>query len=430
VIALLWLATAFAQDFVRTSAGATAGWAPQAAASDVDLLVGERFRITAIDGDDFALRLLADARFTVDPDGEPTLEYHRVSQLGTSLDGQSWRLDLGRHPVRHGGPRLVDGAQVLFEPGDFEVGGWAGLAPDLFTTLPRLRPGGGPILGWSRSQLGATVVGEVVFADTGEVDRAGVLATARASRDRLLDLFSRVDMELAGPAEPHLADAQALVLIRPWTTTRFDLLYNAFSSLRYQRTAALDPTLQRFEQRLLDLGLQLGIQQDTVDPTINHLVGGGARWRSPSADLTPFFGATGRYRHHLNPLNRYARLTPHVGIGMPAAGWLELTTDANYIEVDGTRRGDGGLGAFWDPADSIVGLDSSARVLINPRDYEGAPGFYADLFADIWLPADLVAVAGVSVLTEPVEDFADTSLGAFLRVTHNFRPTTASGSSL
>ena len=415
-----WLATALAQDFVQSSIGASAGYVPRAADGDVDLLLGERFSLTVVDRDGYDLLAVASARFTIDPDDAPTLEYHRVSQLGTTLRTESWALDLGRHPVRYGGPRLVDGAQVLFKSGDAEFGAWAGLAPDLFTTLPRLRPGGGPILAWNRSRLGGSLVGEVLFAPTGELDRAGVLATARASHDRLVDVLGRLDLELAG-AEPHLADGQVLVLYRPWVTTRFDALYNAFSSLRYQTTEGLDPTLQRFEQRLLALGLELGIQQDTVDPTLNHLVGGGAKWRSRSTNLAPFMGITARYRHNLNPLDRFTRVTPRVGAGMDAGGWLEMAADFNYIDVDGGRRGDLGVAAFWEPNESVVGLDATARILVNPRDYGGEPGFYTDLFVDWWLPEDLILVAGTSVLGEPAGGFVDTSIGGYLRLTHRLR---------
>ncbi len=418
---LAWLTTALAQDFVRTSVGATAGYVPQVPAADLDLLLGERMRLTLHDGDHFDIRAVADARFTVDPDDIPTLEYHRVGQLGLSLQSESWTLDLGRHPVARGGPRLVDGAQLLFKPGDVEVGIWGGLAPDLFTTLPRIRPGGGPILAWDRSQLGASAVGEVLVAETGELDRGAALATVRVSHDRLLEFLGRLDVELAGPVGPHLSDAQALVLLRPWSTTRFDLLYNAFSSLRYQRTEELDPTLQRFGQRLLDLGLELGIQQDTLDPSINQLVGGGAKWRSESPNLTPFCGITSRYRHNANPLDRYARLTPHVGLGLEAAGWLELTVDANYLDVDHARRGDGGLTVFWEPSEARIGLDGSARLIISPRDYEEQEGFYADLFAD-WLFGDLSVLLGTSVLAEPVGGLMDTSVGGYARVTHRLRP--------
>lgn len=413
-------ALATPSDVSITTIGASATYAPAVAQGEIDLLLGQRLRWRLSEG----ARALVDARFTLDPLGEDLLRWTQVRQLGVSLTTGPWTVDLGRHPVRYGGPRLVDGAQAIVKNGALELGVWGGLAPDLFTTLPRLRFGGGPVVAYTTSAGQLAAVGEILFTEAGQLDRSAVLTTGRYTVDQLLDVSGRLDAELVGTdGRPHLSDGQILVITRPGDL-RFDALYNAFSSYRYLQTEGLDPDLQRFEQRTLALGLALGLVEETRDPSINHLVGAAARWQPSSDDLAPRALVEARYRFHPNPANRFARLHPQVALGgIPVLGRLEVALDGNLIAVDDEVQYDAGLIAVLEPSDEPAWiLDGSARLLVNP-DYDGL-GWYADLFVDWILPVDLAVVVGVAATNEPYEALPDLGVSGFLRLTKYLRPGT------
>lgn len=419
---LAGVAAAAPSDLSMTSIGASGTYAPAVEAGEFDLLLGQRLRWTLSDGVAVS-RALVDGRFTFDPLGEDLVRWQQLRQLGVSVEIGSWSLDVGRHPVRHGGPRLVDGVQGVVGLGEIELGVWGGLAPDLFTTIPRLRYGGGPIVAWTRSASQAALVGEVLAAEGG-LDRVGLLATARHTVDRLLDASGRLDLELASvEGGPHLSDGQVLVIARPAEALRIDALYDVFSSYRYLQTEPLDPELQRFQGRLLQLGIDLGITQDVRDPSLNHLVGGGVRVQGTGDGLQPRVGVDGRYRMNPNPANRFARVHPQVALaGIPLAGALEVALDGNVIAADDSVRYDGGVLFLWEPGDDPrVLLDGSARWIVDEADYDGI-GWYTDLFVDWITPLDVAVVAGASVVQEPYEGLPDLGVSGFLRITTYVRP--------
>ena len=417
--------------------------------ADVDLLLGQRLRWTLGTGGDgpnpVTTRALADARFTVDPspgyegDGQ-AFETHNVRQLGFEFTNDKVTFDLGRHPVFRGGPRLVDGIQALYRPSPtVDVGVWGGLAPSMFDTDFRLRPGGGPIVAFTGSRAQLSVVGEVTMFD-GALDRAGVLAMGRVSANRLIEASGRLDMELASAdGGPRLSDLYVATLISPSSGFRFDVMYNAFSSYQYVSSADLDPEQLRFAQRVELVATIPGVvpvvdEQLAQDPTVNHLVGGSVRLGgSGDGGGAPRFEIMARHRQHPDEANRYTRIQPTVG-AVNLGGRVDLLLNANWLStgvdpdialqpLEGPRASqfDVGLTSVIQATDSLA-LDASVRALSVPSTYDGL-GLYADLYIDVVSPrADLLVLSGVSFLSEPDLDQRDGEYGLFLRIAKYLRP--------
>lgn len=421
-------------------------------ANDLDLLVGQRLRWTLIGKENFHLRARADARFVLGVDGdEAFFQRNRVRTLGLSFLTRKWTLDVGRHPVHKGGPRLVDGLQFVYHVSKkFELGVWGGLAPDLFTTDPRLRPGGGPILAFTASRFQLSVVGEVLTAEDG-LDRVGALAMARLSAARTIEVSGRLDMDLiSAEGGPHLADAQAFVRWAPVPAMRFDVFYDAFSSYRYLKTENLDPDIQRFDLRLLKNDIRLpALLQNCLEPKVAHAMGSTLALQPDSDGVAPRVAVAGRYRFGtpegdvplfepgvtenvcaFDDVNEFLRVNPQIGLmGIPLGGRLDVRLDANLYQIEGRSQYDGGIIVFWEPSDDgVFAIDLSYRALINPFDevdnplgYDGL-GHYGDLFVDLVVePADLMVGAGVNVVTEPGVIVSDTGIGAFARITKYLR---------
>lgn len=416
-------------DLAVTSVGAAVVAVPTLGQADVDLLFGQRLRWGVGEVTDGYNRLWFDGALTVDLLREVTWERTRLTRAGVELRRGPVLLDLGRAPVRYGGPRLVDGAQVLVGAAALKVGAWAGLAPDLFTTIPRLRPAAGPVVAWERPQIQASLVGEVALSEELLLDRAASLALARVTADRWLDVSARWDMDWVSPTlpegagGPHLADGRLLASIRPDATWRIDALYEAYSSLRYLQTEPLDPRLRRYQQRLLAYGIRWGITQDFQDPTLHHLVGGGVRWADRAGlGAVPRAGVDARYRYHPNPTNRFARVHGEFGVGeIPAAGFLDCALDGALVEVDSEVQVDSGVTVVWEPGDSRAwAMDASVRVLVAPAVYQGL-GWYTDLFVDAVPDRTWLVAAGTFVSREPDPDFDDLGIGAFARVGAHLR---------
>ncbi len=407
-----------------TSFGAQVVAVPTLGQADLDFLLGQRLRWSVGKVADGSNRVWLDSRFTLDPFREVLLERTRVTRASLELQRGGLTLELGRSPVRYGGPRLVDGDQALVDLGETEVGVWAGLAPDLFTTIPRVRPAAGPVVAWQRSWIQASLLGEVALSPEMALDRAASLAMLRATADRWLDVSGRADVDwVSAEGGPHLADGRVLAIVRPTRRIRVDALYNAFSSLRYLQTEPLDPTLRRFQQRILDLGIQLGVAQDSLDPTLNQVVGGAFRYQDPMGLGAAFrWSVDARYRYNPNPLNRFARLHGEVAVGeIPAGGALDLALDGSVVEVNSDLQLDPGLTVVWEPTEARSwALDGSIRALVAPGAYDGL-GWYTDLYLDAVLSRTWLIVTGVQATREPDPDFDDLGIGAFVRASAHIR---------
>lgn len=443
LLALAAAARAQSSDVSISSVGVQTWTSSALSATDADLSLAERLRWT-IAGEPAgtrATRLLTDARFTIDPSGggTPAFEWSSVRQLGVEVSRPSVSVVVGRTAVFRGGPRLVDGVQALLKPSDsLSVGGWAGLAPDVFTTLPRLRPGAGPVVSYATSRLQASVVGDVTVAvgdpaHTG-LDRVGVLSMVRATADRAAEVSGRLDLELVGAEGARLVDGTVFGVVTPVSFLRVDAVYNAFSSYLYQNTSDLDPDVRRYVARAGGLGTGVdAIQEDTRDPRLNHVVGGAVQLEPDTDGAAPRVRVMVRNRFHPDPDNRYFRLNPQAGV-VRVADALDVLADANYLAVpidpldslvdpQVGHQWDAGLVATFFPGESAVGLDGSLRYVHAP-DQLAASGWYGDLYVDV-VSEDLglLMTAGGSIVTEPdIAAQQDTGLGAYLRVSKYVRP--------
>ncbi len=433
----LWGSAALAQtvpasDVSITSVGmqtvtsASVGPDNGAENADFDMLIAQRLRWTLGESaGGTTTRALADARFTFDPSAgfngdAQNFEITNLRQLGVEVNGSAFTLDVGRHPVFRGGPRLVDGIQALARPSStVDVGVWAGLAPSLFDTDFRLRPGAGPVLAFTGSRAQASLVGEVLLFD-GALDRAGVLAMGRVSTNRLLEVSGRLDLQLASAdGGPRLSDAQIYTILAPSSSVRFDALYNAFSSYQYLSSADLDPEQQRFDLRLQEIQ-GVNVLDVQPDPTVNHLFGASTRLEANPDGASPRFETLFRYRQTPEEANRYLRLSPTLG-AVRLAGRLDLLLNANWLKVEETSQFDAGLVSYVDLTD-VIALDTSIRALSVPDDYDGL-GWYADLYLNVIAPeADLLLLTGVGLTSEPDLDQGDGEYNFFLRLSKYLRP--------
>jgi len=423
-VALAWAAAARAGSgeapamVSTTMVGMQSAWSPSVTAGNLDLLLAERLRWDLAEpGAPMGVRVLADGRFRIDPWRTPTLERNLVRTLGVELSTSEWTLDLGRHPVYQGGPRLVDGVQLRYHAsGGWEIGAWGGFVPDLYTTRPALRFGGGPILAFERSWIQGSLVGEVSWA-AGALDRAGLLALGRVSADPTVEASGRLDVQVVdAQGTPGLADGSVYVRWRPEDALRVDALYDAYSSFRYLGTEERDPDVHRFAVRAQAAGVTEDIPQDAFDPTLYHLVGLSGTWTPPGA-MGAQMGLRGRYRYHPDPSRRLAWLGPELAVRGLAGERLDLTLDGSLRWFDAALRGDAGLTVLLEPTpDRALALDGSVRLLIDPKTYGGRPGWYTDLFVDWVLPAGFVVVGGVDFVREWDGAFADVGYGAFLSV--------------
>ncbi|MCB9677091.1 MAG: hypothetical protein H6737_18385 [Alphaproteobacteria bacterium] len=439
-----------------TSVGAQFWQSAAVGKQDIDVLLEQRLRWTLMQNENMAIRLRADGRFTLDVDNddprppiEPVFfERNRVKQLGASIITNGWTLDIGRARVHKGGPRLVDGVQFLARPSTtFEIGAWAGLAPDTFTTEFRTnRFGGGPIIAYAASRVQASLVGD--FLISGGLDRAAVLAQVRASAARTIEVAGRLDMDLASNYGPHLQDSQVFARWAPVDSARIDVFWDGFSSYLYRNTENLDPDITRFGLRMRDQDLRLdAVLQNCLEPKVAHAIGTNFLLQPRSDGTAPHVSLKGRYRFGgkedlvlndgvvapkcgFDDINTFLRVNPTVGlVGLPIAGRLDVKLDGNFFTIDGKTQYDAGVLLFWEPSDEgVFAFDTSYRLLINPYDaaknplgYQGV-GHYTDVFVDLVVPsADLMLGTGLNVVSEPGVIVDDLSVGAYARVTKYLR---------
>lgn len=130
----------------RFSAGVWFDAAPSSRAYGLDMLLGDTLRASLIEKPTLHLDLLAAARLSVRLFDGGQVDRARVRALGLRFKLDKVVLDVGRFTPKGGGIRLVDGVQVLGDLGHgVQLGAWAGLGPDPWSTMPAARFGGGPV---------------------------------------------------------------------------------------------------------------------------------------------------------------------------------------------------------------------------------------------------------------------------------------------
>lgn len=407
-------------DEAVTSVGSTSTWTGSLARADVDFVFSERARWKLGDAAGLTWRARVDGRWTVDPKGPNTWEQSRLRVLGLLGRSGDWTVEVGRSAVAYGGPRLVDGVQARYRFPSVEVGVWGGEVPDLYTSTPAARFGGGPVVSFHHGQFSGSVVGEALFGGGG-FDRAGVLLLASVAGAPLYEVTARLDAQVAGPVVgPTISDGAVNVRWMPHDSVRFSAFYDAYSTFRYIRTAGEDPDIRRFAERIQALGVSEQAYLDDSDPRTYHLVGGDARWQASGALPAPRLSASARYRWHPDVERRYARAT---GSASWVADTWQLGVDGAAHVTDEGPRGEAGLSLWTAPVGSTpLAFDASVRLIVDLANPTGAPpGGYADLFVD-WLgPANFAVIAGGTVYSEPGM-VRDIGVGGFLKVQHRLRP--------
>ena len=332
-------------------------------------------------------------------------------------------LSVGRSNVRYGGPRLVDGIQGLWSPNaTFAAGAWGGLAPDLFTTLPRARYGGGAIASFNFFGFRGSVMTETLLAE-GALDRAGALFQLRFETLPTISFTSRLDVQLGPDLERKIADAAVLGSLVPSEAIKLSAEYHAYSSYRYLETQDLDPGIQRFSKRVVDLGLVTGIPQDSPDETLYHQVGARARWASDLKNgLRSHASLLLRGRTTDDPLKRYIMFAPSAGMHELLDGRIGAEIDANVRLTEAATFGDAGTTlSLQSTGETDWVIDSSLRLLFSPE-YKDFPGFYSDLFFDFSTRRNLVFSAGAYLALENDETVDELSFGGFLIASFRARP--------
>jgi len=123
----------------------------------------------------------------------------------------------------------------------------------------------------------------------------------------------------------------------------------------------------------------------------------------------------------------YLRINPSVGV-IRIADTVDLTADADYLQVEGGTQYDAGLTVVVEPPESPLSIDTSVRAIIAPTLFPG-PTYYADLYVNVVsVPLDLLLIAGGEITSEPdLAPQASTGIGGFLRVAKYLRPPRRAG---
>jgi hypothetical protein len=391
--------------------------------SDLDLLLTERLRWKVLPQLPGETRLWIDGRLVVDTNGTVGLEHSRLTRMATSTQVDRFTLDVGRSPVQYGGPRLVDGLQGQWRLNrSFLAGVWGGYAPDLFSTLPRNRVGGGLFASFSSMGIAASLLTENLFSE-GLKDRSAALFQLRFETLPTISVGSRMDVQQDGDSSWRVADGALFARISPNAHWRVDADYHAYSSYRYLETQDLDPTIQRFAQRAEAVGLTTGIPQESPDTTLFQQVSGRLRWRSPQIGESEI-GASllFKVRTAANGIGDYALVAPSVGLYGWAGGRVDTAIDAALRQSGESFSGDaGGTVAFLSQGDADWMVDCSARALFSSA-YDGVPGAYLDTFFDWGIGSGWVLSTGAYAALEHDLVVEELSFGGFLFASFGVRP--------
>lgn len=349
-----------------------------------ELLVGETLTAVLREDERARVTLRVAGRGGIDPVAG-ALRRLRVRDLTVAVRTGRVQLDVGRFSV-DGGWRLADGAQARVDlGGGWAAGAWGGLAPDVVSTAPALRWGGGPVVGWSGTSGEWSLVGEALATVDG-LDRLAAVTRGRVELGRVAELSGRADVQ-AVDRGVRLADAVAVARLDPSAALRVDLSWEAWSALAYLASDGRDPLVRRFASRSQALVGDPWIPQDALDPTVTHQVRAAVGWRrvlDGGTRLTA--GASGVARAHRVVDRRLARADARVGLGGLAGGRVDLSLGQGVLRWPDRT-------AALTTASATVALDDAARVALDAQGElvlqpilgtkRWGPSVYADLFADV-----------------------------------------------
>lgn len=389
---------------------------------DLELLLSDALTAVLVDRDGLELELVFSGRTGVRI-FQGALDNPRIRAVGLRLQTGAWTVDLGRFVPLGGGWRLADGVQAVAQVGHgVFVGAWAGFGPDPYTTLPALRFGGGPILGWTGDRGEVSLLGEVLGTPDG-LDRASGVLRGRVELGRVAEVFGTLDLQAGGVDAPvRLADATVLARLDPRDDVRVELVYDAWSSLSYLVSQDRDPRITRFAQRSQALLGDPWTPQDTTDPTVTHLAGAGVTWRPAvgrEGAQRLVLRLQGRYRHHDDPLRRNVNAGLDATLTGLAGGRLEVGLGGGVLWWQ-DQPGGRGSARIWSQLDrqGRVALDTTADLFIQllPDTGQWTPSVYADAFLDAFVLPELALGAGYMLTTTADFERWDTWHGAMVRL--------------
>lgn len=359
-----------------------------------------------------SLQVRGRVRFDLVPD--PTPHAGRLDRLGLTVQRGVVEVRLGRHGVGGEGWRLLDGVQVTAATParGLRVGGWVGLLPDPWSTLPSAdRLGGGPIVSFRHKRVELLFLGEVAGVLAGP---AGASAPATPALDRAALLLRGVvrptdavrvrgwlDLQGRSGGPVALADAGvhgAWRFARAWD---LDGGWSVFSSLALLASHQRDEALSTFAaRREAALGIAL-LPAEALDSTHYHAVTLRLRRRPGTLGPGDHLGGElrGRYRHAAVAKSRWLRVGPRVGAYGLADRRLDLEGDVAFLWTGGGPRLSGGprLMATPDPTRKV----SLEAAVLGIADLSGAQdpqhALAAEVHGGLWL-GDVRVALGYELL--------------------------------
>jgi hypothetical protein len=317
----------------RTTVGVDGIYAQVTGEGSINGLLDERLKAELFETDTMTGTFYLRGRLRYSFDDPGRFDSSRVRDLRLSIQSGEWEVDLGRTPI-DGGFRLVDGVKATRAVGPWRLGGWAGAGVDPYTTLPAARFGGGPVVSYIASDLNIQAIGEVLVGADG-LDRLSAATSVLWDPTQQVNVSSRLDLQYGGPQQPiSIADASVTTSVLMTDDVRVYGMYDGYSSFAYLWGEKQDPWVQRFSQRVETIDPEWAFSQDSLDDTMYHLFGAGARWTPERWD----FRLRSRARYHTLPERRYARMTVHEGYRGLLGGRLDLAVQQTWLYW-GARHG-------------------------------------------------------------------------------------------
>lgn len=359
------------------------------------------------------VRLLMKGRARLNFLPSPTLRAARLTTLGIQIDAGALRLLVGRHVLGGRGWRVMDGVQVtgLVARG-VRVGGWVGLLPDPWDTLPAIdRVGAGPLFSYERRRIRVSVAGEVVVVLGGAagpssgggpapgtvpplLDRTGIQVDVAALPHDDVSLAGRVDVQGRAGGPVGVADAGFFATWRFRPTWDLRGGVSVYASLASLASSERDEALSAFaERRAAALGQDLA-PVDVLDRQHHLAVELRLRRRAGGDVLRRLRGELrARYRHAVDAADRWLRVgLSGGGVGL-AGGALDLQGDTAFYWSGGRPRLGGGPRIYASPLPGWT-VDGGVSAL---ADLSGAADPQHMALVEVWTGVRVVKELFVSV---------------------------------
>ncbi|MCO4768679.1 MAG: hypothetical protein KDA24_01520 [Deltaproteobacteria bacterium] len=321
----------------------------------------------------------------------------RIRALGVRLETPKWRAELGRSAVIDGGWRLVDGVQFLARPkGFFEVGGWLGEMPDIWTTSPAPRFGGGPILRWRGRMVQVGFVGEVGGGAQG-IDRLAGRLTGRFEFKKLIDVAGRMEIEAGGQGAPvRFSELGLGTTFTPVKVLRVRVGWSMHAGHSWLQGVQRDPSLVRWWQRTTGAAPTAPTPWDLATDGPTHQILGSVQLKPLVGEVPLRFALRARYNHRTVERERSARVTLEGGAYSLGGGRLDLLATGGALRWSGRWRAELGLRGWLAPDPSgPLSIEAEVRMWVGANEHGTVvPTVATDLWLDVLTPIGVTVAAG------------------------------------